>query len=149
MFDTYLSVPEFERLDLSEQSVIGWIASQLNLSAGDLGKMPLEAQWECIAEQANRREGIEVAAIRRLAAVCKAHLVACSQYQPQAYPGPAVLFTAEVGRSRLERRWKSLCPRLRLEAVPGNHYSMLRKPHVDVLAERLGRYLAEAVNGEK
>ena len=149
MFDTYLSMPEFERLDLSEQSVIGWVAPQLNLSADDLRKLPLEEQWERIAQQAKLSEGIDAAAIRRLAAVCKAHLVACSQYQAEPYQGSAVLFSADVGRRRLERRWKSLCPRLRVESVPGNHYSMLRKPNVDVLVERLGRYLAETTGGEK
>ena len=149
MFDTYLSLPEFERLDLSEQSVIGWVAPQLNLSAADLRKLPLEEQWERIAEQASLAEGIDAAAIRRLAAVCKAHLLACSRYQAEPYQGAAVLFSAEVGRRRLERRWKSLCPRLRVESVPGNHYSMLRKPHVDVLAERLERHLAAAADGNK
>ncbi len=150
MLDTYLSMPAFEKLDLNEQSVIRWIAPQLNLSTRELKKLSLEQQWERIAEQANLAEGIEVAAIRRMAAVCKAHLAACAHYQPQPYQGAAVLFPAEVGRGRLERRWKSLCPRLRVEQpVPGNHYSMLRKPHVDVLAERLGRYLAEAVDGGK
>ena len=40
-------------------------------------------------------------------------------------------------------RWKSLCPRLCVETVPGNHYSMLRKPNAGVLAARLGVYLEE------
>ena len=149
MFDTYLSLPEFERLDLSEQSVIGRIAEQLDLSAAELGKLPLQEQWERIAEQASRAGGLDAAAIWRLAAVCKAHLVACSQYQGKRYEGTAVLFLAEADRSRPERRWKSFCPRLRVEAVPGNHYSMLRKPQVDALAERLGRYLAETTDGKK
>ena len=71
------------------------------------------------------------------------------RYQPEPYPGAAVLFRAEVGRGRLERQWKSLCPRLQVEPVPGNHYSMLRKPNVDVLVERLNQYLAGAVDGSK
>jgi thioesterase domain-containing protein/acyl carrier protein len=146
MLDTYLSMPEFEKLDLNEQSVIRWIAPQLNLSTRELQKASLEQQWERIAEQANLADGIEVAAIRRMAAVCKAHLVACARYQPEPYLGAAVLFRAEVGRGRLERRWKSLCPRLHVEPVPGNHYSMLRKPNVDVLVERLNRYLVEPVD---
>jgi len=149
MFDTYLSMPEFEKLDVNEQSVIQWIAPQLNLSTRELKRLSLDQQWERIAEQANLAEGIEVAAIRRMAAVCKAHLVACAHYHPQPYQGSVALFRAEVGRGRLERSWKSLCPRLRVESVPGNHYSMLRKPNVDVLAERLNRYLAGAVDGEK
>jgi thioesterase domain-containing protein len=84
-----------------------------------------------------------------LAAVCKAHLLACSRYRGKRYEGAAVLFLAEAGRSRPERRWKSFCPRLRVESVPGDHYSMLRKPNVNLLAERLERYLAETTDGKK
>ena len=61
-----------------------WMTSQcydgllrdLKLSAAELRKLPLERQWERIEEQAMRAEGIGVAEIRRLAAVCKAHLAA-------------------------------------------------------------------------
>ncbi len=87
MFDTYLSMPEFEKLDLNEQSVMRWIAPQLNLSARELKKLPLEQQWERIAEQANLAEGIGVAEIRRMAAVCKAHLAACRPLPTAALPG--------------------------------------------------------------
>ena len=63
--------------------------------------------------------------------------------------GRAVLFHADDGSADLEGGWSSLCPQMRLERVPGNHYSLLRKPHVEVLAERLGRYVADAVAAEK
>jgi thioesterase domain-containing protein len=143
MLDTYLSIPDYEKLDLDDQSVIKWIAPQLGISPRELKKLPLERQWERIAEQANLAEGVGVAEIRRLANVCKAHLAAAAHYRPQPYQGNAVLFQAGNRRGGLDRRWKSLCPRLCVEPVPGNHYSMLRKPDVDVLAERLGRYLTE------
>jgi phthiocerol/phenolphthiocerol synthesis type-I polyketide synthase D len=146
MFDTHLSMPDYEKLDLTDQSVLKWIAPQLNLALDELKKLSIEQQWERIAEQANLADGIGVAEIRRLAAVCRAHLAAASRYRPLAYNGRAVLFQANMGRGGLDRRWKSLCPRLEVERVPGNHYSMLRKPDVDVLAQRLARYLKEDVN---
>jgi thioesterase domain-containing protein len=43
----------------------------------------------------------------------------------------------------LDRRWKSICPQLRVERVPGSHYGMLQKPNVDELARRLDHHLAE------
>ncbi len=144
LFDTHLSIMDYEKLDLDDQSVIRWIAPHLELSVKELKKLPLEQQWQRIAEQADlAAEGIGVAEIRRLAAVCKAHVAAAVRYQPQPYRGRAVLFQADLGGSGLDRRWKSLCPRLRVETVPGNHYSMLRKPDVDVLAQRLEGYLRE------
>ena len=48
-----------------------------------------------------------VAEIRRLAAVCKAHLAAAARYRPKPYHGPAVLFQADAEHDRLDRRWKS------------------------------------------
>ena len=38
-------------------------------------------------------------------------------------------------------------PGLALEPVPGDHYSMLREPHVDALAEHLDLYLQQAESG--
>jgi len=149
MLDSYLSTTDYETLDLTDESVLRWIAPHLGLSASDLKTLPLERQWEEIAQRANLAQGIGVAEIRRLADVCKAHLAAAARYRPQPYPGRVVLFRAGGLRGRLDRRWQSVCPRLQVETVPGNHYSMLRKPHIDVLAERLGGYLdqgAAAVN---
>ena len=107
-------------------------------------KLPLDRQWQRIAEQAHGVKGIGAAEIRRLAAVCRAHLAAASRYTPQAYANPAVLFPAREGGGARDRRWKSLCPQLRVEPVPGNHYTMLRKPHVQQLAARLDACLAQA-----
>ena len=141
MFDTHLSAADFEKLDLDDESVLRWIAPQLNLSAADLTKLPLEQQWDRIAEQAKQADGIGVVEIRRLAEVCKAHLAAAACYEPAPYLGPAILFQADKGPCDVDRRWQTLCPRLQVERVPGNHYSMLRQPDVDVLAERLDRYI--------
>ena len=122
--------------------MIHWLAPHLNLSLAELKKLPLDEQWERIAEQAKLADGIGAAEIRRLAEVCKAHLAAFDAYVPRPYQGRAVLFSAQ-GSDGPDPRWKSLCPRLCVETVPGNHYSMLRKPHAGALAERLGVYLQE------
>jgi thioesterase domain-containing protein len=142
MFDTHLSAADFEKLDLDGESVLPWIAPQLNLSAKELQKLPLEQQWERIADQAKRVDGVGIVEIQRLAEVCKAHLVAASCYEPAPYLGPAVLFQADMGPHGVVRRWQSLCPRLQVERVPGNHYSMLRQPDVNALAQCLDRHLA-------
>ena len=144
LLDTYLSLKQFESADVDDQSVLRWIAPYLNLPLAELKKLPLDRQWQRIAEQAHGVKGIGAAEIRRLAAVCRAHLAAASRYTPQAYANPAVLFPAREGGGARDRRWKSLCPQLRVEPVPGNHYTMLRKPHVQQLAARLDACLAQA-----
>jgi thioesterase domain-containing protein len=86
---------------------------------------------------------VGVAEIRRLAAVCQAHLAAIKRYQPQPHPGLTVLCQADAGRAGQDRHWTPLCPRLIVESAPGDHYSMLRKPNVAVLAERLEHHLRQ------
>jgi amino acid adenylation domain-containing protein len=148
MLDSYLSMARFQLLAsrVDDRSVIRWLAPQLNLPVKELKKLPLDQQWERIAEAANLSDGIGVVEIRRLAEVCKAHLTAAARYKPQTYKDPIVLFQADMGRNGLDRRWKSLCPQLRVEPAPGDHYDMLRKPNVDRLAERLDEYIRTDVN---
>ena len=144
LLDTHLSLIEFERLKLDDESIIRWIAPNLDIPVADLKNKTLDQQWERIAREADLAdEGFGVVEIRRLATVCRAHLAAMSRYSPQPYSGRTILFQAKAGLGRLDPRWKSFCPHLSVEHVPGNHYSMLRRPDVDVLAERIGRYMKE------
>ena len=143
MFDTYLSVKEFQDQDMGEQSVLRRIALQLDVPITVLQGLPLDEQWERIAKLAEQASGIGVPEIRRLAATCKAHVLAMSRYELRPYAGPCVLLPAAKGRSGRDLRWPTVCPKLCIEPVPGDHFSMLREPHVEVLVERLGRYLHE------
>jgi thioesterase domain-containing protein len=144
MFDTYLSLKDFPLQELDETSVLHRIALQLNVPLAALKNLPLEQQWDRIAELAHKASGIGIAEIRRLAAACRAHLRALARYVPRPYAGSTALFAAEDGRSGLDRRWKTVCPSLCIEPVPGDHFSMLHEPHVQVLARRLGRFLQES-----
>ncbi len=141
MLDTYLSLQDFQEQDFDEQSLLQRIAGQLHVPLTALADLPLQQQWERIAELAKNASGIGIAEIRRLAATCKAHLLALSRYEPSPYSGRCVLFPAQSGRAGPDQRWKTLCPKLCIEPVPGDHFSILREPHVQVLAERIDRYL--------
>ena len=124
------------------------IAPQLNVSVEELTNLPLDKQWERIAELADKSTGPGIAEIRRLAAACKAHLLAVTSYELRPYAGPTMLFAAESGRSALNQRWKTHFTNLRVVPVPGDHFSILREPRVKVLAEHLNRFLQESdVNG--
>jgi thioesterase domain-containing protein len=142
LLDSYLSDKDLSAEDLSDGSVIRWLAPHLNLPLDKLRQLPADEQWQRIAERAKLSDGVGADEIRRLADVCKAHLAAMEAYVPRPYQGRAVLLSAQDGGGP-DPRWKSLCPRLCVETVPGNHYSMLRKPHAGALAARLGACLQE------
>jgi thioesterase domain-containing protein len=148
MLDTHLSLKDIPQQELDDQSVLHRIAPQLNIPVAELQGLPLDRQWERIAELAEKADGIGVAEIRRLAATCKVHLLALSRYEIRPYSGDVVLFAAgqraastSVNSRGREKRWKALFPKLRIEPSPGDHFSMLREPHVRVLAEHLDRIL--------
>jgi amino acid adenylation domain-containing protein len=67
------------------------------------------------------------------------HLRAARQYRPRPYEGRVVLVqaseTSEAMRTAAVRAWQAICPGLRqIEAIQGDHYSLLKAPHVDNLA---------------
>ncbi|GLY73939.1 hypothetical protein Airi01_022060 [Actinoallomurus iriomotensis] len=80
------------------------------------------------------------------------HVRATAGYRPAPYPGPVVLFRAQVWRLRgltpsgvyvSARRWASVTRAgFDVVDVPGHHWSFLREPRVRVLADRLGAVLA-------
>jgi len=61
MLDSHLSTTDYEALDLTDESVLRWIAPHVGLSAGELKKPPLDRQWEEIARRANLAQRIRVA----------------------------------------------------------------------------------------
>jgi thioesterase domain-containing protein len=146
MFDTYLAVPDAIEFDPGDHSRMWWIASKLSLPASELEDRPLAEQWTRIAARAQQTAGDGALEIYRLAVTCAAHLRAIERYQLRPYPGCVVLFQAGARRIDPGGEWHSFFPRLRVEVVPGNHYTIFQRPQVDFLAGRLSRYLAEALD---
>lgn len=80
------------------------------------------------------------------------HVRATARHRPASYPGPVVLFRAEVWRLGgltpqgvyvSARGWAAVAGAgLRTVDVPGHHWSFLREPRVRVLADRLEAVLA-------
>jgi amino acid adenylation domain-containing protein len=73
--------------------------------------------------------------------------IACSSGQP--YPGRTILFRAQqrtMGIFYDDNRmgWDGIADNLSICEVPGDHTSLIEKPHVQVLAQRLRAYLDEA-----
>ena len=84
--------------------------------------------------------------IHRLMKIFSANSRATLNYIPQPYSGAIALFrTSESPKKShdLTLGWSQLARSgVQVHCIPGNHLTMLRKPHVQVLAQQLCRYLA-------
>ncbi len=91
--------------------------------------------------------GTDAALVERHLRAFAAHRQAERLYAPQAWPGRVVLYQAEqaAGSSAAGTGWEPLATQgVELCPVPGDHYSMLRPPHVAFLARRLQSFLDSA-----
>ena len=149
MYDTYLRVSNRDVPEMSDASLMLRIAPQLRIPLGQLQAISPQQQWDLIAERAVQSAGVGIEEIRRLADTCRAHMAAVARFQPTTYTGAVMLFRADQARQDLDPRWTEICPRLRVAKVPGDHYTMLQKPNVDVLAARLDAELAAAELAER
>ena len=81
-------------------------------------------------------------------------------YRPQTYGDRITLFQASETLNNLSQidsesmfNWKNLSKLstkpLELHIVPGNHYTMLIEPHIQILAEELQRCLNQAQTNDK
>jgi len=87
---------------------------------------------------------VELPAVQRLYDIFKNNYRALRDYAPGRYDGRAVLFKTEERLSGDEHDptlgWGAVVADLELQSVPGNHYTIVREPHVRLLAERLRDY---------
>ncbi|MCP4655733.1 MAG: AMP-binding protein, partial [bacterium] len=94
------------------------------------------------ARQADLLPELDLPRMRYLYRRFTSHARAMRRYRPRPYPGKIVLFRPQartaadsgdptLGWSELAHDGVELC------SVPGDHFTMLREPHVQVLAERL------------
>jgi len=86
---------------------------------------------------------------RALVQSLKSHIQATKAYIPQPYRGRATLFRASeeaVADSQdLTLGWEKLATEgVTLHWVPGNHLTMVREPHVQVLAKQLRACLEQS-----
>ncbi|HEX2189521.1 MAG TPA: amino acid adenylation domain-containing protein, partial [Longimicrobiaceae bacterium] len=91
--------------------------------------------------------GLDPERLGRLLRVRAAHLRALRGWHPEPYDGSALLLEAEerpASGPRGDRRidWRWLCAGgLEVRPAPGDHYTLLREPHVGTVAGLLARYL--------
>jgi thioesterase domain-containing protein len=93
---------------------------------------------------------VELSDLSRRFQVFKTNVRAMLDYVPQVYAGRVALFKA--GEDSREGRdpsygWSSWLATAALEVhnVPGDHFTMVRRPHVETLAARLNACLDAAM----
>jgi thioesterase domain-containing protein len=104
-----------------------WLLQYLLSEAKSLGLLPPDADMEDM---------------RRLLKVFKANLNALKSYRPKPYFDRITLFRAETAsRNALADHtsgWGDLTDSsIEVHLIPGNHYTMLARPNVQILAEKL------------
>jgi thioesterase domain-containing protein len=130
---------------------MGLPLDKLNADTLKLSKLSPEDQLAYMLDKAAQADrlppGFDAEHIRFLFGVFKANVEALQGYAANKYDGRVALFTADErfltdSRNPVEG-WSKLVPQgFDFQATPGNHYTMLKRPHVEKLAARLREQIA-------
>jgi len=145
LFDSNLPARDthFEELDelvLLDQFArdLGISPEQLEISPEELMHIGQEERLNYVLDRAGDHDllppDIELSQMRHLFNIFKINVRAMLSYVPKPSPVPVTLFT--VGESSANTIWNTLSP-TQVNPVSGNHFTMMREPHVEVLAGKL------------
>jgi len=132
---------------------LGLSLEHFKLPWEDILALEPEAQLAYVLDQAREANlvppEIDLDQIRWLLHIFKTNLQAMERYTPRPYPGRLILYRAdetwEATGPDAQRGWDDLAlGGVEVHTVPGDHFTLIRQPHVQTLAERLRAYLDEA-----
>nr|WP_225937950.1 non-ribosomal peptide synthetase [Myxococcus sp. RHSTA-1-4] len=137
-------------VDLSPSAVTAAFARDIALMAGlelpqpeeVLARMAPGALMDLLLEEAREAhilQGVPRERLEALRGVFESHRKALARYVPAPHTVPLTLLNAvDSLPGQGDRGWASLTSGgLALHEVPGNHYTLLRSPHVETLARTL------------
>lgn len=138
-----------------EAAVVRRFAGYYNvpLSEDELSRLEPDEQWEYLLEQSKAANVIPPDAgleqVRRLLHVYACNIRSQETYVPQTYSDPIILYRAAerpAGRPQDETYgWYTLTASgVTVHVIPGDHFSMLQPPHVQILADSLRELLQQA-----
>jgi amino acid adenylation domain-containing protein len=154
LLDTHLPDPGLLPERMGARQLLAALALQIGVDPGELAaaqeelaELPAAEQLQPLLERAHRAgvatTDFSLADLRRLHETFVANLRAAASYQPRPLDVPILLFQADETRP-IEHRgvdsssWASLARgAITVMAAPGDHYSMLREPHAELLAQLL------------
>lgn len=136
------------------------ISTRRNLTAdehdvfyNDLSRLDSDAQLHYVLERARDANVLPLNAgvdrVGYLQRIFRSNLIALNNYSPQIYAESIILFRASDVTERVPAPalgWQELSAKpVEIHVIPGNHYTMLAKPNVPVLAGELRNCLDRAV----
>jgi len=126
-------------------------SENLPLSISEIRSMEPEGRVSYVLERASMAHRLPPdmgpSQFRRLLSTYKINLQALRDYRPHIYEGEVTIFRANGSQRQEDETWRPLATRgVQTYDVPGNHNTMLKEPHVEVLAERLASVLRRALN---
>ncbi|MEH1847189.1 MAG: amino acid adenylation domain-containing protein, partial [Nostoc sp.] len=128
--------------------LVDLLREDLDLCLEEMRQFEPEEQLIYIVEQAKQKnlvpEGFDLAQAHHLLKIYKLNAQAAKNYKPQYYSGSIVLFQANETDPDFECTWNELVKHIETHVVPGNHISMMREPHIKVLAQKLQKFLEQA-----
>jgi amino acid adenylation domain-containing protein len=134
---------------------LGLPLDKVGLVRSKLEKLSPEDQLAFLLEQASQANllppGFEPEHIRLLFGIFKTNVLALQRYVAKRYRGRVVLFTPDDrllhGTQNPVTSWARLIPQgFDFRVVPGNHYTMMRRPHIDELARSLREQIDQVLN---
>jgi amino acid adenylation domain-containing protein len=160
LLDSDLPAPSKQLEELDELTLLenfardmGVSPEQLEISPEELMRIGPEEQLDYVLQRA-RHYGllppdIELSQIRHLFNIFKINTRAMLSYVPEANPVAVTLFRtgghSEDDSPPSNTVWNALSP-THIHRVSGNHFTMMREPHVEVLAVKLKACLDAAFN---
>jgi amino acid adenylation domain-containing protein len=153
LLDTKIPSPRDRMVRIDEVVLMSNFAADLGLTLDHLEVSPDELlrrapdqQLAYVLEVAARANilppDLDLLDLRRLYQVFKANVRARQNYRPRPADCYVTLFQAAESlpsaREEVAREWSELAlAGVDIHSVPGNHFDMVRDPHVRILAERL------------
>ncbi|WP_158945458.1 hypothetical protein [Granulicella sp. S190] len=122
--------------------------AQFSLSLDHLQEVGFEESMKHALDQAHRRQDVPVDFdldhAKRFLAVYKPNIQMRLRYKLHGYKGP--MFFVQASSQQIPHGWDKLNDKVEVLIVPGNHRSILNRPAVQQIAERLNQIL-EDING--
>ncbi len=128
----------------------GGTGAVLSQGYADRSDVSADSQLEYLLSEAQRANilpsGVDIAYIRQLFSTFKKNREALSGYQIQPYAGRVTLFQASAftqgAQVEITHGWRQFAAQIdEAYALPGDHYTILRDPHVAVLAQHISNAL--------
>jgi len=143
-------------LTLFARDLSGLVGTNLTVWHDEIQHLESKAGLHYILEKAIQANilpsDIGLTQMQRLLELFKANTRAMGNYTPATYPQSMVLIrTNEVFSPDFDDfgdpswGWDKFVEQLTIQTVPGNHYTVLAQPHVQVLAQQLRGCLAQVI----